>query len=50
MLDKTPVVARMQGEYNFVVLSDDGTTPITSKPLQARLGSFHFILPALDVA
>jgi ApaG protein len=50
MLDKTPVVARMQGEYNFVVLSDDGTTPISSNPLQAKLGSFHFILPALDVA
>jgi ApaG protein len=50
MLKETPVVARMQGEYNFVVLSDDGTTPISSNPLQAKLGSFHFILPALDVA
>ena len=50
MLDQTPVVARMQGEYNFVVLSDDGTTPISSNPLQAKLGSFHFILPALDIA
>jgi ApaG protein len=50
MMDKTPVVARMQGEYNFVVLSNDGTTPISSNPLQAKLGSFHFILPALDVA
>lgn len=50
MMEKTPVVARMQGEYNFVKLSDDGTTPISSNPLQAKLGSFHFILPALDVA
>lgn len=47
MLDKTPVVARMQGEYNFVVLGDDGTTPLSSTPLQAKLGMFHFILPAL---
>ena len=47
MLGKTPVVARMQGEYNFVVLGDDGTTPLSSKPLQAKLGRFHFILPAL---
>ena len=47
MLGKTPVVARMQGEYNFVVLGDDGTTPLSSKPLQAKLGMFHFILPAL---
>jgi ApaG protein len=47
MLGKTPVVARMQGEYNFVILGDDGTTPLSSKPLQAKLGMFHFILPAL---
>jgi len=47
MLDKTPVVARMQGEYNFVVLGDDATTPLSSTPLQAKLGMFHFILPAL---
>jgi ApaG protein len=47
MLDKTPVVARMQGEYNFVTLGDDGTTPLSSTPLQAKLGLFHFILPAL---
>ena len=47
MLDQTPVVARMKGEYNFVQLSDDGTTPISSTPLQAELGMFHFILPAL---
>lgn len=48
MLDKTPAVARMQGEYNFVVLSDDGSTPASSTPLQAKLGLFHFILPALS--
>jgi ApaG protein len=47
MLDKTPVVARMQGEYNFVILGDDGTTALSSTPLQAKLGLFHFILPAL---
>ena len=47
MLDKTPAVARMQGEYNFVVLGDDGTTPISSNPLQAKLGMFHFVLPAM---
>mmetsp|Transcript_85313 Transcript_85313/g.246632 ORF Transcript_85313/g.246632 Transcript_85313/m.246632 type:complete len:775 (-) Transcript_85313:82-2406(-) len=47
MLDKTPVVARMQGEYNFVILGDDGSTPLSSSPLQAKLGMFHFILPAM---
>eukprot|EP00797_Seminavis_robusta_P018980 Sro285_g108160.1 Protein ApaG (731) ;mRNA; r:51214-53406 len=49
-LDKTPAVARMQGEYNFVVLGDDGSTPLSSTPLQAKLGMFHFVLPALDIA
>mmetsp|Transcript_20272 Transcript_20272/g.58604 ORF Transcript_20272/g.58604 Transcript_20272/m.58604 type:complete len:818 (-) Transcript_20272:456-2909(-) len=48
MMDKTPVVARMEGEYNFVVLGDDGQTPMSSEPLQAKLGRFHFILPALE--
>jgi len=47
MLDKTPILARMSGEYNFVILGEDGTTPLSSKPLQAKLGLFHFILPAL---
>lgn len=47
LLEKTPVVARMQGEYNFVILGDDGSTPLSSNPLQAKLGMFHFILPAL---
>jgi len=47
MLEKTPAVARMQGEYNFVILGDDGSTPISSTPLQAKLASFHFVLPAL---
>lgn len=50
MLDKTAVVARMEGEYNFVLLGDDGTTPISSTPLQAKMGEFHFILPEMDVA
>ena len=45
MLEKTPVVARMQGEYNFVRLTDDATTPVSSSPLQAKLAMFHFILP-----
>ena len=45
MLDRTKVVARMSGEYNFVKLADDGKTPLSSSPLKAELGSFHFILP-----
>lgn len=45
MLDKTKVVARMEGEYNFVLLGDDGATPVSSNPLQAKMGVFHFILP-----
>jgi ApaG protein len=49
-LDRTPAVARMQGEYNFVILGDDGSTPLSSTPLQAKLGMFHFVLPALDIA
>ena len=50
MLEETPAVARMQGEYNFVNLSDDDKTPISSTPLQAKLGLFHFVLPSFDVA
>merc|ERR1712165_602070 len=45
MLDKTAVVARMEGEYNFVMLGDESNTPISSNPLQAKMGVFHFILP-----
>lgn len=45
LLEKTDVVARMEGEYNFVLLGDDGSTPISSTPLQAKMGQFHFILP-----
>jgi uncharacterized protein affecting Mg2+/Co2+ transport len=48
--EKTAAVARMQGEYNFVVLGDDGATPISSTPLQAKLGMFHFILPDSSMA
>lgn len=48
MVDKTSVVARMEGQYNFVLLGEDGTTPISSTPLQAKMGVFHFILPDLD--
>lgn len=50
MTEKTPVVARMQGEYNFVVLNEDGSSPESSTPLQAKLGRFHFILPALSAS
>jgi len=50
LLDKTPVVARMEGEYNFIQLGSDGVTPVSSTPLQAKLGKFHFVLPALDTA
>jgi hypothetical protein len=46
MHDRTKVVARMSGEYNFVQLADDGKTPLSSTPLKAELGAFHFILPA----
>lgn len=46
IIDKTSVVARMDGEYNFVLLGEDGTTPLSSTPLQAKMGVFHFILPA----
>eukprot|EP00578_Thalassiosira_sp_NH16_P004000 CAMPEP_0181134314 /NCGR_PEP_ID=MMETSP1071-20121207/32024_1 /TAXON_ID=35127 /ORGANISM="Thalassiosira sp., Strain NH16" /LENGTH=337 /DNA_ID=CAMNT_0023220829 /DNA_START=55 /DNA_END=1068 /DNA_ORIENTATION=- len=45
MADKTKVVARMSGEYNFVQLAEDGKTPLSSTPLKAELGAFHFILP-----
>ncbi len=48
MLDKTPVLARMSGEYNFVILGDDESTPLSSTPLQAKLGLFHFILPSMS--
>ena len=47
MLEKTPVVARMQGEYNFVKLKDDASAPVSSTPLQAKLALFHFILPSV---
>ena len=48
MTDKTPVVARMEGEYNFIQLGKDGVTPLSSTPLQAKLGRFHFVLPSLS--
>lgn len=50
MSDKTAVVARMEGEYNFVLLGDDGSTPLSSTPLQAKMGVFHFILPDVSPA
>jgi ApaG protein len=48
MPDKTAVVARMEGEYNFVLLGEDGSSPISSTPLQAKMGVFHFILPDIE--
>lgn len=48
--EKTAVVARMEGEYNFVLLGDDGSTPLSSTPLQAKMGVFHFILPDSSAA
>ncbi|GKZ00841.1 hypothetical protein MPSEU_001035800 [Mayamaea pseudoterrestris] len=47
MLEKTPVVGRMQGDYSFTRLAADGTTPLSSDALKAKLGVFHFILPSL---
>lgn len=45
-LPTTPVVARMQGEYTFTKVGDNSSQPTR----QAKLGVFHFILPALDIA
>jgi len=45
-LPTTPVVARMQGEYTFTKVGDSSSQPTR----QAKLGVFHFILPALDIA
>jgi len=42
-LDETPVVARMSGEYNYVLL--DGDSKVVSENMQAKLGMFHFVLP-----
>lgn len=44
-MPQTSVVARMSGEYSFVILGEDGKSPISSAPLKAVLGMFHFILP-----
>jgi len=41
----TPVVARMSGEYNYVVLDDDGAKAVSGTTLKAKLGMFHFVLP-----
>lgn len=45
MLDKTRVLSRMSGEFNCVLLADDGVTPLSSTPLKAELGTIHFVLP-----
>merc|ERR1740129_522242 len=44
-LDETPVVARMSGEYNYVLL--DNSDKVVSENMQAKLGMFHFVLPQL---
>merc|ERR1740129_272600 len=44
-LDETPVVARMSGEYNYVLL--DNSDKVVSDNMQAKLGMFHFVLPQL---
>jgi ApaG protein len=46
-LGTTPVVARMQGEYSFVRMGDAYKGEAAR---QAKLGKFHFVLPALDIA
>ena len=43
-LDETPVVARMSGEYNYVLLDGD-SNKVVSENMQAKLGIFHFVLP-----
>jgi len=48
MRDKTGVVARMEGEYSFVVLdeSSSGSSKAEEEePLKAKMGMFHFVLP-----
>merc|ERR1712087_459801 len=44
-METTPVVARMSGEYSFMILAEDDSTPLTSETRKAKLGMFHFILP-----
>lgn len=44
-LSNTPVLARMSGEYSFMLLGDDGKSPLSSETKKAKLGVFHFILP-----
>jgi len=41
-MDETPVVARMSGEYNYVLLDGE---KVVSESMQANLGMFHFVLP-----
>lgn len=38
------VAARMQGGYSFVKVSGEGGSPLSSTPLYAKLGMFHFII------
>lgn len=42
-MENNEVAARMQGEYSFVKISEDGS-PLSSTPLQAKLAMFHFII------
>lgn len=47
MREKTGVVARMEGEYSFVVLNGSSAEESGSEeaPLKAKMGMFHFVLP-----
>jgi len=40
MREKTEVVARMEGEYSFVVAGKEG-----QDVMKAKMGMFHFVLP-----
>merc|ERR1719491_2576113 len=44
MREKTGVVARMEGEYSFVVL-DGSIGAEDATPQKAKMGMFHFVLP-----
>jgi len=43
-ISTTPVAARMNGAYSFVILGPD-KKPLSEQTLSAKLGTFHFIFP-----
>ena len=43
-IEETPVVARMSGEYNYVLLEGE---EVVGENMQAKLGMFHFVLPQI---